>query len=168
MKNQPNKKNKANKEVKVNKPKKSREKTPAMIENPGGRPSNFDSAAPKILESIRNGNTYECAAGAARVSYYSFNNWMKQGKEAEKLEDFENKFFKFFKAVEEAESDAEKEVVKYWRDCIPGNWQAAKEFLARRNPDKWGSKDRVEMNQNVEISQKCILEIPDNGRRKVE
>lgn len=131
-------------------PKKKRIKTPAMIENPGGRPSEFDEAAPKIIGFIRGGNTYECSAACARVTYHTFNNWMKQGKEDAENGIEDSKFFKFFKDVEAAEMEAEEEVVRAWRNFIPTNWQAGRDFLARRNPDKWSAKDKVDVTSNGE------------------
>lgn len=121
-----------------------------MIENPGGRPSEFDEAAPKIIASIRQGSTYKCAAGCARVSYSTFANWIAQGKEALKNEELDNKFLKFLKDVEQAEKECEAEVLQCWKAFIPMNWQAARDFLARRHPDEWGAKDRVDVTSNGE------------------
>lgn len=147
---------------------KPRVMTSAILENPGGRPSVFDEASPKIIASIRAGNTYECACGCARVTYNTFNNWIRQGKEDAELGLEDSKFFKFFCDVTQAESEMENDCVIAWKSFIPSNWQAAKDFLSRRRYESWGNRDKVEMNQNVEISQKAILEIPDNGRRRVD
>ena len=117
---------------------------------PVGRPSKFEEAAPKIIAYIRKGNTYECAAGCARVTYYTFNNWMNQGREDEKLENYDSKYFQFFKDVEEAERTCEEEVLGYWKQEMPGNWQAARDFLARRHHASWGSKDKVDVTSNGE------------------
>lgn len=150
MPKQPKKQAKAKKEVKADKPKKARIKTPAMIENPGGRPSEFDEAAPKIIEFIRKGNTYECSAACSRVSYRSFNRWMKQGEEDIEHGILNSKFCQFWHDVKQAEMEAEQEAVQAWRNFVPLNWQAARDFLARRNPDSWGSKDRVDVTSNGE------------------
>lgn len=131
--------------------------TPAILANPGGRPSEFDQAAPKIIALIRKGNTYECASGCARVTYHSFNNWMKQGEKDLKQGKCDSKFFKFFNDVKQAETDAENEVLQHWKDCIPGNWQAAKEFLARRNPDSWAARDRMDITSNGETVGKPVF-----------
>ena len=144
-----------------------RVKTQAMINNPGGRPSPFDDAAPKIIQFIRSGNTYECASGCARISYHTFNEWMKQGK-ADIEASTETKYAKFYHDVKKAEMDCEAEIVGHWLNCIPGNWQAGKEYLSRKNPEKWGNREKVDMTQTLEVSQKSILEIPDNGRRSKE
>lgn len=132
------------------KPKKTRVKTPAMIANPGGRPSDFDKAAPKIIASIRAGNTYECASACARVTYQTFCNWMRQGKEDIELGLTDSKFFRFFYDVEEAEMLMEQDCVRAWQNFVPQNWQAARDFLSRRNPDKWSAKDKVDVTSNGE------------------
>lgn len=138
-------------------PKTKRIKTPAMIANPGGRPSEFDEAAPKIIAFIRQGNTYECASACARISYDTFNRWIKQGKEDEEFGNLETKFYKFYKDVAQAEMEAEFECVQAWRNFVPMNWQAARDFLARRNPDKWGAKDRVDVTSNGETVGKPVF-----------
>jgi hypothetical protein len=124
--------------------------TPAILENPGGRPSEFNDAAPKIINYIRNGNTYECACACARISYSTFASWIRQGKQD--LEDglLDSKFLKFMKDIEQAEMEAEQEAVQAWRSFIPVSWQAARDFLARKNPDKWGSKDKMDVTSNGE------------------
>lgn len=129
---------------------KPRVMTPAVIANPGGRPSEFESAAPKIIQYIRTGNTYECASACSRISYDTFNRWMKQGKEDESLGLLDSQFYKFYKDVEQAEMEAELECVQAWRNFVPMNWQAARDFLARRNPDKWSSKDKVDVTSKGE------------------
>jgi hypothetical protein len=32
-----------------------------------------------------------------------------------------------------------------WQAAIPGDWRAARDFLARRHPDRWGSRERHEL-----------------------
>lgn len=131
--------------------------TPAILANPGGRPSDFDEAAPKIISYVKRGNTYECACGCARVSYNTFNRWMRLGRDAEEAEDFDSKYYKFLRDVRQAEMDAENEIVGYWRDAMPQNWQACKEFLARRNSEKWASKERLDVTSNGETVGKPIF-----------
>ena len=140
--------------------------TPAILKNPGGRPSVFDDASPKIIECIRLGNTYECSAGCARITYHTFNEWMKIGL-SDIQDDKETKFSKFYNDVRQAETDCEAEIVGHWKNQIPQNWQAAKEFLARRNPDKWGSKDRVDVTSNGESVGKPVF-LPLKGSNEDE
>lgn len=136
---------------------KSRVKTAAMIKNPGGRPCAIDEAAPKILAFIRMGNTYECASACSRISYSTFSAWIRQGKDDLENDVKNSKFSKFLQDVQEAEMDAERAVIGHWMDCIPGNWQAAKEFVARRNPEKWGSREKVDVTSNGESVGKPVF-----------
>ena len=136
---------------------KPRVMTPAIIENPGGRPSLFDEAAPKIIQYVRNGNTFECASGCARISYDTFNRWMNQGKEDIKLGNELTKYCQFYKDVKQAERDCENEVLSHWLKQIPNNWQAAKEYLARRHHKSWGLKDKVDVTSNGETLGKPVF-----------
>jgi hypothetical protein len=58
---------------------------------------------------------------------------MKRGKQAQQGE-----FFEFFHAVEKANAEVEAEMVRRWTGKAPESWQAAKAFLARRFPERWG------------------------------
>lgn len=62
----------------------------------------------------------------------------------------ESKFSKFSHDVYEAERLCEEEVLGYWKKEMPSNWQACKEYLARRHHSAWGSKDRVDVTSNGE------------------
>lgn len=128
----------------------------AKVKNPGGRPSVFDDAAPKLIAAIRDGNTYACASGCARISYGTFNCWMKEG-EQDIEQGVETKFSKFFHDVKEAEKACELEVLGYWKKEMPGNWKACQEYLARRHYSEWGSKDKVDVTSNGESIGKPVF-----------
>lgn len=135
---------------------KPRNMTPAIIENPGGRPSVFDEASPIIIKLLRKGNTYECASGCARVTYHTFNEWMKEGL-SDIQEGKESKFSKFYQDVKKAEKDFETEILAMWVNQIPQNWQAGKEYLARRHHKTWGCKDKVDVTSNGETIGKPVF-----------
>jgi hypothetical protein len=59
--------------------------------------------------------------------------------------------------VRKAETDCEDEIVRHWLKAIPNNWQAGKEYLARKNPDKWGSKEKMDVTSNGESIGKPIF-----------
>lgn len=122
-----------------------------------GRPSSIDESSAKIIAAIRNGNTFECAAGCARVSYSCFASWMRRGREDEENGILDSKFVNFKKDVEQAEKDCEQEVLGYWKREMPDNWQASKEFLARRHYQTWGSRDRVDVTSNGETLGKPVF-----------
>lgn len=52
----------------------------------------------------------------------------------------EEEYIEFFNEIQAAESEAEARVVANWQKQIPSNWQAARDFLERRFPDRWGKQ----------------------------
>lgn len=106
-----------------------------------GRPHKLTPEVQKrICEAIRNGNYFQAAAAYAGVTYRSLRSWLKQGQKAKA-----GRFFQFFQAVKAAEAEAEVRIVAQWQQQIPENWQAARDFLARRYPDRWMPKERHEV-----------------------
>lgn len=94
----------------------------------------------RICDAIRAGNYYEAATAAAGVDYATFRRWLERGAKASG-----GPFREFCEAVQKAQADAEATVVAQWREQIPANWQAARDFLARRFPGRWGPKERHEI-----------------------
>lgn len=93
----------------------------------------------RICKAIRQGNYYQAAAASAGITYDSFRNWMKRGQKAKS-----GIFFDFFHAVKEAEAKAETSIVASWKSKIPKDYKAARDFLARRFPQRWAGKNTVE------------------------
>src|SRR5690348_12736591 len=97
---------------------------------PGGRPTKLTlELQSRLCDAISAGNYYEAACGYAGLDYSTFRLWMRKGKRARK-----GPFFEFFHAVKKAESSAEVAAVALWRSQMPENWQACRDFLARRHP----------------------------------
>jgi transposase len=94
----------------------------------------------RICQAIAAGNYYEAAAAYGGVHYAIFRMWMVRG-EKEKS----GKFHDFCEAVHKAEADAEITLVAQWKARAPEDWRAARDFLARRFPDRWGPKDKHEV-----------------------
>ena len=94
----------------------------------------------RVCAALREGNYLEAAAAYAGITYRSLRSWLNQGKRARR-----GKMFQFLQATLKAQADAEATVVAQWRQQIPENWQAARDFLARRFPDRWGPKERQEI-----------------------
>lgn len=137
--------------------KKTRVKTPAMIANPGGRPSEIEEKKDILIEFIKAGNPYSTACGCACLSYRTFLDWMQQGRLAIDNGDNGNKYAKFVREVEQAKAHAQSEVLSHWIKAVPNNWQAAKEYLARVNPDEWGAKEKLDVTSNGESVGKPIF-----------
>lgn len=106
-----------------------------------GRPSKLThEVQERIVKVLANGGHYVTAATAAGVDYTTFRNWMLQGTQARS-----GQYFDFFHAVKAAEAQAEADAVEAWKGAIPESWQAARDFLARRFPERWSDKARVDV-----------------------
>lgn len=98
---------------------------------------------PKVQETIcaaiADGNYYEPACALAGIDYATFRRWMAEGALAKTGAKRE-----FCDAVTRAEADAETAIVAMWKKHMPEDWAACRDFLARRHPGRWGSRDKHE------------------------
>lgn len=108
-----------------------------------GRPTDLtDDLQRRLVEAIEAGNYYEAACQRAGVHYSTFLRWMKWGDSGRK----DREAYKQFRmAVVAAEGRAEVRIVAQWQQQIPDNWQAARDFLARRFPERWANRDKVDI-----------------------
>ena len=87
-----------------------------------------------IVEAVLHGCTYAVAAEAAGVSYDTFNEWMKAGRETKK-----GKFYEFSEAVTRANAECAKNFTRVIQTAAAkGDWKAAESWLKRRYPREWG------------------------------
>lgn len=86
-----------------------------------------------ICKTIAAGNYREPACALAGIGLTTFHRWMAEGEQAKSGAKRE-----FWEAVTRAEAEAEERVVALWQARIPDDWQAARDFLARRHPERWG------------------------------
>ena len=105
-----------------------------------------------ICAAIAAGNYVEVAASAGGVTKQAVYKWLSRGRdEAARIEEghaarkTEAMYVDFVDAVTRAEQQAEADAVRIWREQMPDDWRAAKEYLARRFGDRWGDRQRVEM-----------------------
>lgn len=95
----------------------------------------------QFVKAISAGNYYEAACAYAGIGYNTFCQWMKWGKTGDK----DRALYREFRgAVLKAEADAEVRIVAQWQQQIPDNWPAARDFLGRRFPERWGPKEKIE------------------------
>lgn len=114
---------------------------------PVGRPSKLTPERQRrLLEAIRGGNYYETACAYAGIDYQTLRNWMKRGEE-----EGEGVYFEFFEAVKKAEADAEVSAVQAIRSGFGDDWRAAMTLLERRYPDRWGRRERMDLQHSGEI-----------------
>ena len=104
-----------------------------------GRPTKFTpETKKKLLDAIIMGNYREPSCAFAGISVSTFYAWLDKGKQQKK-----GQFVEFLEAVEHAEAEAEVRMVAQWQAHIPRDWRAARDFLARRYPERWGLRARV-------------------------
>lgn len=119
----------------------------------GGRPSKFTAETrQKLITSVKAGNYYETACKFSGITYATLRSWLTRGEKAsfedpENLSDEDLDYLAFYEAMAEAEAAAEMTAVLHWRAQMPSDWKASRDFLARRHPNRWGSKVEVTVNQ---------------------
>ncbi|MDI9414381.1 MAG: hypothetical protein QM401_12555 [Bacillota bacterium] len=113
-----------------------------------GRPTKFTpETKKKLLDAIRMGNYREPSCAFAGISVSTFYAWLDKGKQQKK-----GQFVEFLEAVEHAEAEAEVRMVAQWQAHIPRDWRAARDFLARRYPERWGLRARVGLGHVGEVT----------------
>lgn len=123
-------------------------------ENGRGRPTKLTPAVQaRICEAIEDGNYYQPSCARAGIHFTSFLNWMQRGQEEQ-----EGIYFDFFNAVTRAEAEAEAKMVSQWKEQIPEDWRAARDFLARRHPERWAPKSYLDAQVGGEITQISVDE----------
>jgi len=97
-----------------------------------------------IFEKVADGNFPNVAAISLGVTGTQFDNWMRRGnaelaniEEGKPLNKDEALYVHLVTQVETAQALAESRAVSFWQNHVSENWQAAKEFLARRYPSRW-------------------------------
>jgi hypothetical protein len=84
-----------------------------------------------IIVAIASGNFPSVAAGLGGVSVDTLDKWLKRGDTGVQP------YADFADAYRKAELEDESAHVATWRTAAPGDWRAAKEYLAKRYPERW-------------------------------
>jgi hypothetical protein len=120
-----------------------------------GRPSKLSPGITKqIGENIALGLPYSLAAEAAGITYQTFNEWHKKGKNSRSGE-----YFKFYKFIQKCNADAAKKcLVRLNEAAKAGNCTVCMWILERRFSEDFGRRTYRKMdvvsenrNENVEI-----------------
>jgi len=108
---------------------------------PVGRPTKLTpEVSEKIVTALRGGNYREVACRYAGISYQTFRTWLKRAEEQQAPPEY----LEFAAAVEKAEADAEvADIALIRRAAQDGSWTAAAWVRERKNPERWGKKDRT-------------------------
>lgn len=115
-----------------------------------GRPSKLTPETRKrLFDAIKAGCYYDVACRYAGISYATFRNWINKGEKSKSGE-----FFDFLEALKQAEAEAEVRMVMLWQSKMPEDWKAARDFLARRYPERWAQKDKIDLEHSGEVMQR--------------
>lgn len=96
--------------------------------------------ARRILDVVEKGGFPRAAARAEGIPFDVLDGWVAQGEADLESSGRRSKLAKFVGELRRAEAKAEAEAVEAWQANMAKDWRAAKEFLARRFPSRWGSK----------------------------
>lgn len=100
-----------------------------------------DETIANLCDAIRMGNYVKTACACIGISYATFHRWMKKSREP----GCKPIYAKLAQEIAAAEAEIESKVVKNWLDQTPSEWQASRDFLARRFPDRWANKEKREI-----------------------
>lgn len=136
---------------------------------------------PMIIELMKGGMTPNRAAEVAEVSKETVRTWLKRGMmEQQRIEQgldpepSEKVYMDFAMGALKAESEAQAGLVLAWyKEGRAGDWKAAKEFLAARWRQEWGSDNTVKLEvsplgiNTQQAPQKVEIEEDDARKRAV-
>ena len=113
-----------------------------------GRPTKLTAEVELALcAALTDGLTFQVAAAAIGVCPASVDRWRKAGKDEVPYGPHSAKRMReFLTNVERAVASCERDMAKVIREAAQGgDWKAAAHFNARRFHERWGSKQRVEI-----------------------
>lgn len=96
----------------------------------------------KIIQALRGGNYRKVAAEYAGITYVTLRNWLLLAEDPHAPPEY----VEFLASVQKAEADAEvADIARIRQASAEGSWQAAAWIRERKNPDRWGRKDRAQL-----------------------
>lgn len=114
---------------------------------PGRPPKLTDEIQDEIVELLRAGNYIETACAVAGVSKKTFYEWMKKANQSKR----KTRYTEFRNAVKKAQAWSEARDVTIIAKHGEKSWQAAAWRLERKYPDRWGRKDKLDVESKVKI-----------------
>lgn len=109
-----------------------------------GQPSKLTpQTAAIIVRALQSGCYRETAAQHAGIGISTFYRWLEVG-EADYEANIDSPHRELWDAIKKAEADAEVAAVALIRRAAGETWQAAAWLLERKNPGRWGRRERHE------------------------
>jgi len=109
----------------------------------------------KLSGYIRKGSYAVTACKCCMVNEATFYNWIKEAEEHEKLglDETTSLPVKLRKSIEKAQADCEHELASMIKETAleKREWLPAMTFLERRHPERWGRKDRLQVDETKRV-----------------
>lgn len=136
---------------------------------PGGRNSRLtDELKEEILLLVGSGLYLKQVCEYVGVSESTIYYWLKRGsEEVLRLESNpkarpstkEQPYVDFYYAMKRAENQSEVRAVGNWQKAMKDDWRAAREFLARRFPDRWSPRIEITGAEGNPIELKMDIDV---------
>jgi transposase len=112
----------------------------------------------KLCKAVFEGNYMQTACRLAGISEPAFYQWIKNG-EKDIQEGTNSIFTDLVKAIKKAESEAEAKMIQVViSNAVESkNWVSAMTYLERRYPERWGRKDRLQVDETKTQEIKVII-----------
>lgn len=117
----------------------------------------------KICKAIADGNYIETACQLSGISKETYYRWIKyaEGEEAPEWGGDKEIYCNFYDAIKKAESEAEAFFLSQIKRAAPRSWQAAAWYCERKMPDKYGQRQRMDLNVTGDIKITLDKELDD-------
>lgn len=93
-----------------------------------------------IVAAVRVGNYFTTAASLADIHYNTLYRWLREGEEEP-----DGKYGQFSRDMHRAEAEGEVSIVSIIRTHAETDYRAGLELLGRRFPDRWSTRNRMEL-----------------------
>lgn len=99
----------------------------------------------KIVQAISAGNYFETACKYAGIGIATGYEWLARGEGRSRNRPCSAVYAEFAEAIRQAEGQCEVHAVARVQQAIPENPRLGLDFLARRFPDRWGNRDKLDI-----------------------
>lgn len=131
--------------------------------NKGGAPCKFDQFNEEIITRTRAGSSKKDRIGGL-IHDNTYIQWTKAGEEDLRA-GILSQYSEFLLKIRQAENEFRDQLRALIKEHAPNDWKAAAWLLERSDPESYKLRDKMDVKQEIEVSQKAILELPDNGDR---
>jgi hypothetical protein len=125
-----------------------------------------DEVQQKIGDGVSLGLTHALAASAAGVTYQTFNQWMKLGRDSTS-----GKYFEFYKHIEQRNAEGALRILQKLNDAAKaGNCQVCMFILERRFSEDFGRRVYRKTNvvsENINANVEIIVQDTDAIRNEI-